>query len=200
MVEADAGALMREAFALHQAGSLPKAEALYRSILELQPRNHDALYLLGLIEHARGNSAQAIALVAQAVRHHDRDPAFHQSLGDMLYQSERWPEAAASYEAALALAPALTAPQLANLAAIYRSHGRIDASIARFREALALAPNEADIFSSYLFTLNSSTSLSPGEIFAEHRRYGKLFGSPAGVSAFRRGSARRRPADRRRRR
>jgi protein O-GlcNAc transferase len=177
MVKADA--LMREAFALHQAGSLPQAEALYQKILQLQPDNHDALYLLGLIERQRGNSAQAIALIADAIRHHDQDPAFHQSLGDIQYQLERWTQAAASYEAALKLAPALTAPQLANLAAVYRGQRRIDASVARFREALALAPNEADIFSSYLFTLNFSTSISPGEIFAEHRRYDKLFKAPA---------------------
>ncbi len=179
MVEADANALMREAFALHQAGSLPQAEALYRRILGLQPCNHDALYLLGLIEQDRGNSGQAIALFLQAIRHHDRDPAFHQSLGDILYQLDRWTEAAASYEAALKLAPALSAPQLASLAAIHRSQGRIDASLARFREALALAPGEADIFSSYLFTLNFSTSMSPAEVFTEHRRYDKLFGAPA---------------------
>jgi Flp pilus assembly protein TadD len=88
---------MREAFALHQAGSLPQAEPLYRKILELEPRNHDALYLLGLIESARGNAAQAIALISDAIRSHPRDPAFHGSLGDILYQLERWSEAAACY-------------------------------------------------------------------------------------------------------
>ena len=176
MVEADA--LMREAFAFHQAGSLPQAEALYLKILQLQPDNHDALYLLGLVEQKRGNADRAVALLSEAIRHHARDPAFHQSLGDILYQLERRTEAAASYEAALELAAALTAPQLANLAAAYRGQGRIDASLARFREALALAPNEADIFSSYLFTLNFSTSISPGEIFAEHRRYNSLFSAP----------------------
>ena len=170
---------MREAFALHQAGNLPQAETLYRKILGLQPDNHDALYLLGLIESKRGNAGRAIALIENAIRHHDRDSAFHLSLGDILYQLERWPEAAGCYEAALRLAPDRMGPHLvpalANLATVYRSQGRIDASLAMFREALALAPTEADIFSSYLFTLNFSTSLSPGEVFAEHRRYSELF-------------------------
>ena len=56
-----------------------------------------------LIESKRGNSSQAIALLTDAIRHHDRDPAFHQSLGDILYQLERYPEAAGDYEAALKL-------------------------------------------------------------------------------------------------
>lgn len=170
---------MREAFALHQAERLPQAESLYRRILELHPDNHDALYLLGLVEHARGNAGRAVDLVASAIRLHGGDPAFHRSFGDILYQLERWSEAAGHYEAALALDPAQPVTLLANLAAIYRSQSRIDASIARFREALASAPSEADIFSSYLFTLNFSTSISPGEIFAEHRRYGEQFGAPA---------------------
>jgi len=180
---ADAAALMRAAFALHQAGSLPQAELLYRKIIGQQPHNHDALYLLGLIESARGNAAQALALIADAIRHNGRDPAFHKSLGDILYQSARWAEAAACYEAALQLETAplepRLAPMLANLAAVYRHQGRIDAAVARFREAVSLAPGEADILSSYLFTLNFSTRLSPAEIFAEHLRYGRLFPAPA---------------------
>jgi|CXWL01.1.fsa_nt_gi tetratricopeptide (TPR) repeat protein len=168
-------ALMRAAFALHQAGSLPQAEALYQEILRHQPHHHDALYLLGLIEHARGNAALAMDLISSAIREHSGDPAFHLSLGDILYQQGRLPEAAGQYERALVLDPTGTAPMLANLAAIYRSQGRIEASLAKFRQALALAPTEADIFSSYLFTLNLSTAVAPDEAFAEHRRYDRLF-------------------------
>ena len=174
---------MREAYALHRAETLPQAEALYRQVLQIQPGNHDALYLLGLIEHERGNHEGAIVLLKDAIRHHAREPAFHRSLGDILYQLERWPGAAGCYEAALTLDPDRTGPQLvpmlANLAVSYRAQGRIEESLARFREALALGPNEADIFSSYLFTLNFSTRLSPAEVFAEHLRYGKLFAAQA---------------------
>jgi protein O-GlcNAc transferase len=74
---------------------------------------------------------------------------------------------------------------LANLAVACRQMGRVEASIARFREALSLAPRETDIFSSYLFSLNFSTRLTPAEIFAEHRRYGGLFAAPARRAADR---------------
>jgi predicted O-linked N-acetylglucosamine transferase (SPINDLY family) len=208
--KSDADALMREAFALHEAGTLPSAEALYRKILQIQPGNHDALYLLGTIENERGNSERAIALFRDAIREHDQEPAFHQSLGDLLYRLNRWQEAAACYESTLILDPdrantwnmlgcaydqselfhkaeqcffrALEiephlVSAMSNMASAFCRAGQIDASVAKYRQALALAPDTPEIFSNFLFTLNLSTSLSPAEVSAEHLRYDELFGA-----------------------
>lgn len=59
--------LLRSAFQLHQAKRLAEAAALYRTVLQSDPDNFDALHLLGVAEHADGRSDLAAALVTRAL-------------------------------------------------------------------------------------------------------------------------------------
>jgi protein O-GlcNAc transferase len=53
--------------AFHRAGDLVKAEAAYRNALNLNPRNLDALHLLGVLSYRRGDLDQAETLVRDAL-------------------------------------------------------------------------------------------------------------------------------------
>ena len=44
----------------HQAGRLKQARQLYEEILRVDPRNVDALHLLGVVLHQQGNHGSAI--------------------------------------------------------------------------------------------------------------------------------------------
>src|SRR5439155_1516307 len=57
---------MMQAVALHQRGQLQQAEQTYREVLKHDKRNADAMNLLGLIEHGRGNHQMAIDLIRKA--------------------------------------------------------------------------------------------------------------------------------------
>ena len=59
--------LMRRAVALHQAGRLGDAEALYRRALVDDPANPDALNLLGVLVAQRGRPADGARLIRQAI-------------------------------------------------------------------------------------------------------------------------------------
>ena len=48
------------------AGRLPKAEQIYRQILESRPGDVDVLHLLGVIARRVGKAADAVALIARA--------------------------------------------------------------------------------------------------------------------------------------
>lgn len=61
------------AVAVHQSGDLAAAEALYRRILKADPDDADALHLLGLVRFDRGDTREAVTLVAKAVA---RAPGF----------------------------------------------------------------------------------------------------------------------------
>ena len=58
---------IQDAIVHHQAGHLREAETIYRRILHVDPDNFDALHISGLVCHQKGISAQAIALISQAV-------------------------------------------------------------------------------------------------------------------------------------
>ena len=51
----------------HNSGDLSKAESIYRQILEAHPDQPQALHLLGVIAHQRGDHEQAVELIEQAL-------------------------------------------------------------------------------------------------------------------------------------
>ncbi|MGE5538022.1 MAG: tetratricopeptide repeat protein [Gemmatimonas sp.] len=62
----DAEPQLADAFAHHRAGRLPEAEAIYRRILDGNPRHAEALHHLGLIAASRGDLDGADRLMAAA--------------------------------------------------------------------------------------------------------------------------------------
>ena len=57
-------AQLEKAVALHRASQLDEAAAGYRAVLRLEPRNSEALRLLGALLLSRGESAAAITALA----------------------------------------------------------------------------------------------------------------------------------------
>src|SRR5687768_3497497 len=70
------------AFRRHQAGELPEAEALYRSILDADPRQLDCLHFLGMIALQSGRAEQAVELIGQAIAANDSVAAWHGSIAE----------------------------------------------------------------------------------------------------------------------
>src|SRR5437868_3760007 len=93
------------ALAHQRRGSAAEAERVCREILSVDPGHAPTLHLLGLIEHQRGRSEDAIEHLRRAIERNGRDPAFHHNLGNILRARDRAAEAIACYERALTLAP-----------------------------------------------------------------------------------------------
>lgn len=107
--------LIRAALEHHRAGRLDEAERLYRGVLSAEPRNVDALQMLGVIAHQRGRHADAIELMRRAID----------------VQAET--------------APAAPSPHaLNNLGEAYRAAGEPDQAIACYRRALEIKPDYAE--------------------------------------------------------
>jgi len=101
--------VLQDALALHQAGRLQEAEALYRQILAGDPGNSDALHLLGVAAHQQGRHDEAMALIVKAIVADASRPEFHNNLGEVHRKLGRPSQAEHSYRAALALAPDMAA-------------------------------------------------------------------------------------------
>lgn len=132
------------ALAHQRAGRVADAERLCRHILSIDPDHAQTLHLLGLIEHQRGRSDEAIERIRMAIARNGREPAFHHNLGNILNERDRPTEAMTSYERALALAPG-SADTLYNLGNICQDLGQPERAIAYFERALRVRPDALEL-------------------------------------------------------
>src|SRR5437899_846508 len=81
----------------HQAGDLVRAEQTYRQLVEQEPENAQAWYLLGAICQARGELAAAAEHLQQALQ---LQPAYPEALnhqGVVFIKQGRFAEATTSF-------------------------------------------------------------------------------------------------------
>ncbi len=58
---------LQQAYTLHRAGDIDRAEQLYRDVLAAEPANAQALHLSGVIAHQRGHYDKAAELIERAI-------------------------------------------------------------------------------------------------------------------------------------
>lgn len=116
------GALLSTGAALHSAGQLAQAEAVYRQILAAEPNNPEALHLLGVIALQTNQPAVAVGLISQAIQGNRGNPGYFSNLGSALRRLGRLDEAIAAGRQAVAM-DGRFADGLANLANALQDKG-----------------------------------------------------------------------------
>jgi tetratricopeptide (TPR) repeat protein len=124
----------------HQAGRLQDAESIYRQILAHDPKNADALHLLGVVAHQCGNYPAAIELIGKSISIQPVHPSAYTNLGESLRLSGRLPEARDALLKAIQQQPT-SAEALGNLGLVYAGMGQGDQALDAYRQALAINPN-----------------------------------------------------------
>jgi predicted TPR repeat methyltransferase len=131
---------MHQALEHHQAGRLAEASATYREILADQPRNADALRLLGVIARQEGRLDQAIELIRRSI---EIDPAraeAHHNFGDALRSQGKLDDAVAAYSKAVELRPDWAEAHGA-LGNALREQGHLAPAIEEFKKVVRLKPS-----------------------------------------------------------
>lgn len=139
----DVASKLNVAIAYHQSGQSLQAQALYQQILQTDPKQPDALHLLGLVEHQLGHSDRAIALIQQAIRVRPADASFHFNLGNLYQDLGQLDEAIACLEHALINRPDFIEAML-GLGTALKAQDRLEEAIAHYRQVIALNPDYAD--------------------------------------------------------
>lgn len=134
--------LLADAIALHQAGQLALAEAKYRSILEGHPEQPDALHLLGVMAHQRGDTDQALELIHRSLNANPDQPRALNNLGNVYSESSRFEQAVPCYERATAL-DAGYARAYANLGRVLQALERSEAARTALMRALEIDPDDS---------------------------------------------------------
>jgi FkbM family methyltransferase len=135
--------LLEKALSLHRAGQLAEAASLYRKIIAQEPKNADALHLLGVIEAQKDNSLAAIALIDRAIELTPNNAGFYSDRGVVLQKLKRFDDALASYDQALAIKPAFP-EALNNRGLALHDLKRFEDALSSYDRALAIKPNYAE--------------------------------------------------------
>ncbi|HNO67343.1 MAG TPA: tetratricopeptide repeat protein, partial [Pseudomonadota bacterium] len=133
-------------------GRLKEAEDDLRAALKLDPSGKDEQMVtvmaeLGAVLSDAGRSAEAIAILDQAVKLRPTMFEAFYNLGVAHETLKHWPEAIAAYGKAIKLSPQDSNPKASqadaqyNLAVVYRRAGRLEEAVAPAREAVQLAPD-----------------------------------------------------------
>jgi predicted O-linked N-acetylglucosamine transferase (SPINDLY family) len=128
---------VRRARAMHEAGQVEAAAAVYRAVLGAYPREFDCLHYLGVAERQRGAFEAAVALLEQAVALAPRHAAAHANLGDTLLAQGRLDDALARLDVALSL-NAVSSEAHANRGWTLHRMGRPDEAVAALERAIAI--------------------------------------------------------------
>ena len=144
--------LLRRAVELLRNKDLAKAHEVLTSILGRWPDQADALHFLGVLEHQRGHSDKALALIRRSIIIAPTTPDPWNNLGNVLVELQRFDEATEAYEKCLALHPDF-ADALNNLATIYRRRGLHEQSETLCRRVLSLQPDLAQAWYNLSLTL-----------------------------------------------
>lgn len=122
---------------------LQQAKVLYEQVLQVNPRQAEALQWLGVIFHKQGNSDRAIELISQAIAEAPSNAFAHSTLGNVLKDVDQKASAIASYRKALSIKPDF-AEAHNNLGIVLSTQGKLDEAIESYKKAISLIPGYAE--------------------------------------------------------
>jgi hypothetical protein len=140
------GVKLQQAVALHQCGQLSGAQRLYEEILSEQPRNFDALHLLGVIAAVTGDPKKAVDLIGRAIEINPYREAAHNNRGAALQELGQWQAALAEFDSAIELKNDYAEPHY-NRANVLKDQKQWEAALAGYDRAIALKQDYPDAWS-----------------------------------------------------
>lgn len=133
---------LAQALQLHERGQLAEAEKFYAAILAARPDHFDALQMMGLVKLAKGQAAEALQLMAAAMRTR-KSPQVLLNHGIVLNALKRYGEAIESFDQAIKLKSKF-AEAHNNRGATLASMGQDETALESLRKAIAIKPNYVD--------------------------------------------------------
>ena len=122
---------------LHKQGQIDQAELIYRQILDENPSHADALHLLGVVAHQRGQFGRAVNLIQKAVSLAPDAGTYYCNLAESYRMGGNMTSALAAAKKAVELVP--HSPDAHNhLGLAYQMLGKNAEAVVAFRDAIEL--------------------------------------------------------------
>lgn len=147
---------------------MTEAQSLYRQVLQLVPRQADALHMLGVIEFQMKQYAEAVRLIREAKAIKPQNELIHFNLGNALRALGQLPEAGEAFNKALELRPDHL-EALKNLGNVYKEQNRIADAITCYDRLLDMAPGHPHTCYNKAIALLTGGQLAEGWDLYEYR-------------------------------
>ncbi len=135
-----AAELLAQGWQHYQAGAVAKAEATYRRVIDSEPHNADAWFVLGFLQWNERRLDEAERSYLEALRLRPGFLEAQNNLGNVYVLRGKWAEAGQVYEEILRRWPDFAGTHN-NLGCVRRSQGRLEEAVSSFQEALRLQPD-----------------------------------------------------------
>ena len=136
---------LQEAIVFHQSGQLQRAEQIYQQVLQISPRNADALNLLGFLAYQVGRCEVAANLIAKAIEVDSKQYIFFINLGLVRQEQGELDKSIEAYHKAIEINPD-DSDVYNNLGNTLQEQGELDKSIEAYHKAIEINPNDARIY------------------------------------------------------
>lgn len=130
-----------DANAATKAGDYAKSDDLLKKLIETEPDNANAFYLLGVNAAATGRGSEAEGYQKQAMELNPALPGVRGQLGTLAYERGEKEQAVQWWQEEMTVSPGEPAPAI-NLGVILTDLGRNEEAIQAFEQAILLAPTE----------------------------------------------------------
>lgn len=134
--------LLQEAANLHRTGNFAAAAAAYKKVLKKNPRNPDALHLLGVVLGQQGDAAGGLASIEKALSIRDDFPDAHMNAALIAGRSGDLERAEIHARKAVSLRPNMVTYN--NLGLVLQERGHSEEALQAFRAAHECDPQNAD--------------------------------------------------------
>ena len=124
----------------HRAGDFVTAKSLYESLLASDPRDPDALHLLGVLHHQAGDHDSAVEMIENAIAIKGDSASFYSNLSKALHDRQQFHRAIDAAREALKLDPNLLSAST-NMGFALLSYGRRIEAETYFRRVLERQPD-----------------------------------------------------------
>ena len=132
-----------EAVAHHQSGDRERAESIYREIITRDPRQADALHLLGVAAHQSGHNEAAIGHITRAIAINPNASLYYSNLGAAYKAHGDLESAANCFREAVRISPDFSGAHY-NLGMALKSQGLLAEAVDSFQQAVTCQSDYAE--------------------------------------------------------
>ncbi len=130
---------LKQGLAHFQSGRLAQAESMFNAVLSADPKNIDAMQLLGITLPQMGRPLEGEKLLRKAIRRNGKIARLHYNLGLVLEVQGKLKEAVMAFREAIKLEPKDEWPRV-NLSVVYGKLNRLEEAIECCRRVLQINP------------------------------------------------------------